>query len=179
MNAFKVTRVRQDGDLVMVTLSGSGSPPELREFHFPTDALEGRMGEYELSDPSEAFDVLIHEPLLWEYIASIASRDDPATVAGWVTTDNPDAEPVTLHNARSGADARGAHRARIAATKVGRGRVWDPDGLLAPLHTRPLDHDLIEHHRQRVGVSRWELVYGGLPLRPPAAGGHIPIQMRG
>lgn len=132
---------------------------------FPVGNLETLVAEYGLSDTTEALDVLLHDPHMWAWLASIDHRDDPATAEGWVTTDQPDAEPVTLFTARSTVDARGAHRARISAVKeTGTAVVTDPAGLLAPILAAPVNAERISEHAQQVDIHRWTLVYGGLPV---------------
>jgi len=129
-------------------------------FH-PT-ALACRAAEYGLTSPADALDVILHEvfqPSVWD-----DPKDDPATRAGWVTTDGPDAEPISLYTARSTADARGAHRARCRSAGH---RVTDPGGLLpALLATVPADDGLYRAHRERVDVTRWHMTYGDLPDVP-------------
>lgn len=179
MATYRVTQVRQTRDLVLVRVENPNGPGEGREIHLPAIALEGRTAEYALSDPSEALEMVLQEVLWTEYASTLDPRDDPALTAGWVTTTDPDAEPITLFNARSGADAASAHQARLDATRTEYATVADPDGILQPAASRPLDQDLIRHHRARVDITRWELVYGELPVRTDMTDHRIPTQTRG
>jgi hypothetical protein len=166
MNEYVIKSVGFDGRNWVVNYDAPDGTPWAHSF--PVGNLETLMAEYGLDDPAEALDVLLHDPHAWAWIGTLDPRDDPAAVAGWVTTDLPDAEPVTLFNARSTTDARGAHRARIAAVKeAGATAVVDPDGLLAEVLSMPLDDAKQRDHAEQVDVYRWQLVYGGLPDQTP------------
>lgn len=138
---------------------------------------ETLMAEYGLDDLAEAVDILLHDPHAWAWIGTLDPRDDPAVAEGWVTTDQPDAEAVTLFNARSTFDARGAHRARMQAVKeTGTAVINDPGGLLQQMLDPPIDTDRINAHAEHVDIFRWTLVYGGLPT-PQAQ--PVPVDQEG
>lgn len=144
---------------------------------FHPDIFAGRGAEYGLTDPAEILDVILHEAFAGSVDDS--PRDDHAAAAGWVTTTDPDAEPVRLYNARSTADALGAHRARVKGSGH---RVTDPDGHLARfLEGISIDWNLHRKHREFVDTMRWHKIYGGLPLPEPrpASNGRIPIPQGG
>jgi hypothetical protein len=175
---FTITQVvqRTPGQWNVIYTDGS----EQRETALPDTAIAWRMAEYGISDPAAALLAALHEPHLWELMADLANADDPAAVAGWVTTTGPDAEPIHVHTARSTRDARGAHEARLAAVRKVVA-LTDPDRLLAPLADalRPRPADLAAL-RERVDTARWTNVYGALPT-PPARPEprRIPMQQEG
>jgi hypothetical protein len=175
MNQYVITSVVLDGRNWVVHYD---APDGTEWAHsFPVGNLETLMAEYGLDDPAEALDVLLHDPHAWAWIGTLDPRDDPAVAGGWVTTDQPDAEPVTLFNARSTTDARGAHRARIAAVKdTGAAVVTDPDGLLAQVLDTPLDDGRRSEHAEHVDIFRWTLVYGGLPTGQAQP---VPVEQEG
>lgn len=179
MTEYHVTGVRRQGPLLLIAMAEAGGTDPVRELHIPAEAVEVRMSEYGLPDAAAALDVVLHEMLWTEYAGTLDPRDDPALVAGWVTDAGPDAVPIGLYMARSGADAAGAHAARLDATKAAYASVADPAGVLEPEAARPLDQKLLRHHRARTDVARWENVYGELPVYPDATEGRAPIQMRG
>lgn len=168
---YTITGVRTTNGKLAVAYTDGGDPaadPECsQETHLPSTRISAFMAEYGITDPADALDQVLHAFHVHRYLETLDPRDDPAVVQGWVTTETPDAEPVHLFNARSTTDAAGAHRARTDATKAAHSVITDPGGLLAPLHAAPVDTALIEMHRQRVDITRWELVYGGLPVDPP------------
>lgn len=166
MITYRITKVRQTAKLLMVSYQDADDPANLHEFHVPPETLECRMAEYGMKDPAAALDLRLHEVLWTQYAATLDPKDDPAVAAGWVTTENPDATAVSLFNALSGADAAGAHEARLNATREQYATITDPDGLLQDALSRPLDAGLIRHHRAQVDITRWDQVYGGLPARP-------------
>lgn len=147
---------------------------------FPVGNLETLMAEYGLEDPAETLDILLHDPHAWAMIYAGSPADDPAVAEGWVTTTDPDAVAISLYTARSTADARGAHRARIAAVKAtGAAVVNDPNNLLAAVLRQPLDDARVREHQQVVDTLRWQLVYGALPTPPVRLGDLISIQQGG
>lgn len=176
MTDFVVTKteIRPNGSVrVWRRSEDDGS---LHTHTFPPDALAGRAAEYGLTDPAEILDHILHEAFAPSVDAG--PLEDPAAAAGWVTTTDPDSEPIHLYNARSTGDALGAHRARV----IGLGhRVLDPDGLLpAFLERVPVDEAVRRAHREWVDITRWHGVYGGLPLPDQGrSAGRIPIQARG
>lgn len=128
----------------------------------PFVAVPNRMGAYDITDPAEALESVVHE---WHWSCATEPgdhRDDPATVRGWVTTTGSDAEPIHLYNARSAADAAGAHRARLDAARAAIG-LRDPDGRL-PSPVVPAAE--VQYHREMTDTLRWVHVYGGLPDQP-------------
>lgn len=131
---------------------------------FPKDMLEWRAAEYGISDVDELLDMVLHEP----HLPETPDRDDAALRAGLVTSTTTDAEPITLFNARSTADALTAHRLRIADTKLVRAHVRGPGKGADPLDTIRLQHGITAHgvraKREAVDTHRWGLVYGGLPV---------------
>lgn len=175
MKKFTVTEVRESRGWVCVVHSSDDNPGELHEFQYQPDRLSTFMAEYALDDPGEAVELLLHSVRVEAWVASLPPADDPAVVAGWVTTTDPDSEAVNLFNARTGTDAREAHRARVVALRAQVETIEDPHGLLAqvPAH----DSARVREYRKIVDVTRWTNVYGGLPV-PPSS--RIPIrQARG
>lgn len=130
----------------------------------PKDMLEWRAAEYGLTDVDEILDIVLHEP----WIPDQPDRDDAALRAGLVTSARPDAEPVTLFNAASTADALAAHRLRIADIKQTRVRVGPPDKGRDPLDVIRTAHGItaggVRAKRELVDVQRWQMLHGGLPL---------------
>lgn len=144
-----VHKVAQDG-------SGHGHA-------FPPDTLEWRAAEYGLTDFDEILDIILHEP----YLPDEPGKDDAAARAGYVTSTRPDAEPITLFNAASTADALAAHRLRIADTKQARAHVRPPVRGKDPLdviRTQQITPDGLRAKREAVDVHRWQLLYGDLPV---------------
>jgi hypothetical protein len=135
---------------------------------FPKAALEWRAAEYGLMDVAEVLDMILHE----SHLPDEPDRDDAAARAGMVTSNRPDAEPITLFNAASTADALAAHRLRIADAKQTRGHVRPPAKGADPLDTIRAAHGITEAglraKREAVDTHRWQLVYGDLPVRPPS-----------
>src|SRR4051812_32288762 len=80
-------------------------------FQIPYAAVYSRMALYGIADPGDALYEIVRETIALRQPA-MDPRDDPALIAGWVTTTGPDAEPVHAYNARSTADAGGAYRCR-------------------------------------------------------------------
>ncbi|MFE8961736.1 hypothetical protein [Streptomyces iakyrus] len=110
---------------------------------FPPSTIEWRMAEYGLDTVDEALDIILHEPWAADPTDPILGRQDPAMKAGMtVQRAGAAAEPIRLHNAPTIADAREAHRLRIADAKT-RIRITPPKGKQDPL-------DLI---RQQHGVT--------------------------
>jgi hypothetical protein len=135
---------------------------------FPTDTLEWRAAEYGLTDIDEILDMILHEP----HLPDEPDRDDAAARAGFVTSTRPNAEPITLFNARSSADALTAHRLRITDAKQTRAHVRPPTKGKDPLDTIRAAHGItpagLRAKREAVDIQRWQLVYGDLPVRPPS-----------
>ncbi|MFI6854479.1 hypothetical protein [Streptomyces sp. NPDC050416] len=111
---------------------------------FPPSTIEWRMAEYGLDSVDEALDIILHEPWATDPTDPIAGREDPAVRAGMTVLQAgaATAEPIRLHNAPTIADAREAHRLRIADAKT-RIRITPPKGKQDPL-------DII---RQQHGVT--------------------------
>lgn len=132
---------------------------------FPPETLEWRAAEYGLTDVDEILDIILHEP----YMPDEPDRDDAALRAGLVTSTRPEAEPVTLFNAASTADALAAHRLRIADVKETRAHVRPPGKGKDPLDTIRQAHGITEAglraKREAVDVHRWQMTYGDLPVR--------------
>ncbi|MGW7726198.1 hypothetical protein ACWGJ6_23050 [Streptomyces canus] len=135
---------------------------------FPKETLEWRAAEYGLTDVTEILDIVLHE----FHLPDEPGQDDAAARAGIVTSNRPDAEPITLFNARSAADALAAHRLRIADAKRARAHVRSPAKGKDPLDTIRAAHgitpDGLRAKREAVDIQRWQLVYGALPVRPPS-----------
>lgn len=135
---------------------------------FPKETLEWRAAEYGLTDVDEILDIILHEL----HLPDEPDRDDAAARAGLVTSNRPDAEPITLFNAASSADALAAHRARIADAKQTRVHVRPPAKGKDPLDTIRAAHGItaagLRAKREAVDIHRWQLVYGDLPVRPPS-----------
>jgi hypothetical protein len=134
---------------------------------FPPETLEWRGAEYGVTDVDEILDIILHEP----YLPDEPDRDDAAARAGLVTSTGPDAEPITLYNAASTADAHAAHRLRISEVKRTRARVEAPKGK-DPLDViranHGIDPDRLRAKREAVDTHRWQLLYGGLPVPVPS-----------
>lgn len=141
-----------------VDQDGSGS-----SYVFPKDTLEWRAAEYGLTDIDEILDIRLHE----FHLPDVPDRDDAALRAGLVTSTRPDAEPITLFNAASTADALAAHRLRIADVKETRAQVRPPgkgkDPLDAIRAQHGIDPERMRAKREAVDVHRWQLLYGDLP----------------
>lgn len=102
---------------------------------FPPAAIEWRMAEYQLDTVDEALDIVLHEPWATDPLDPLRARDDVAAKAGMVVRGPGSAvgyEPIRLHNADNIADAREAHRLRIADAKT-RVQVRPPKGKPDPL----------------------------------------------
>jgi hypothetical protein len=111
---------------------------------FPTSTIEWRMAEYGLDTVDEALDIILHEPYATDPTDPIQGRQDPAAKVGMTVlrAGTAAAEPISLHNAPTIADAREAHRLRIADAKT-RILITPPKGKQDPL-------DII---RQQHGVT--------------------------
>lgn len=131
---------------------------------FPKDSLEWRAAEYGLADVDEILDIVLHEP----YLPDAPDRDDAAARAGLVTSTGPEAEPITLLNATSTADAATAHRLRIADAKHRSARIAPPGKSKDPLDVIRANHGIdaerVRAKREAIDVHRWQLLYGGLPI---------------
>jgi hypothetical protein len=131
---------------------------------FPPETLAWRAAEYGLDDVDEILDIILHEP----YLPDEPDRDDAALRAGLVTSTRPDAEPITLFNAASTAEALAAHRLRIADVKETRAHVRPPGKGKDPLDAIRRAHGItaagVRLKAELVDVHRWQLVYGGLPV---------------
>jgi hypothetical protein len=131
---------------------------------FPQDTLEWRAAEYGLTDIDEILDIVLHE----FHLPNAPDRDDAAARFGLVTSTEPDAEPITLFNATSTADALTAHRLRIADTKQTRARIDAPAKGRNPLDVIRARHGITTHglraKRETVDIHRWGLLYGALPI---------------
>jgi hypothetical protein len=101
---------------------------------FPPSTIEWRMAEYAFDTIDEALDVVLHEPWAVDPTDPMQTHADPAAKAGMSVRRPGTAapEPVRLHNAASVADARAAHRLRIADAKT-RVTVQPPKGKPDPL----------------------------------------------
>lgn len=135
---------------------------------FPKDSLEWRAAEYGLTDVDEILDIVLHE----FHLPDALDRDDAALRAGMVTSASLNAEPITLFNAASTADALAAHRVRIADAKRTRVLVQGPAKGRNPLDVIRAQHGIaasgVRAKREAVDVHRWSLLYGGLPVVPPS-----------
>jgi hypothetical protein len=111
---------------------------------FPPSTIEWRMAEYGLDSVDEALDIILHEPWAADPTDPMQAREDPAALVGMTVLQAgaAAAEPIRLHNAPTIADAREAHRLRIADAKT-RIRITSPKGQQDPL-------DII---RQQHGVT--------------------------
>jgi hypothetical protein len=136
---------------------------------FPCDILEWRAGEYGIDDVDELLDMVLHEP----HLPDAPDRDDAAARAGLVTSTGPESEPITLYNAASTADARAAHRLRIADSKKARAHVRRPAKGTDPLDAIQAQHGIdpvrLAAKREAVDMHRWALLYGDLPVTPAAS----------
>ena len=131
---------------------------------FPKDMLEWRAAEFGLTDVDEILDMVLHEPWLPE----TQGPDDPAARAGLVTSTRPDAQPITLFNAASTADALAAHRLRIAEVQRVHAHMRAPARGKNPLDAIRTQHgitaDGVRIKREAVDIHRWQLLYGDLPV---------------
>jgi hypothetical protein len=141
---------------------------------FPKDTLEWRAAEYGVADADELLDLILHEP----HLPDVPDRDDAAARVGLVTSSRPDAEPITLFNAASTADARDAHRLRIAAAKQATAHVRPAAKGKDPLDAIRIQHGItvagVREKREIVDVHRWQLVYGDLPVQPRSMALEVP-----
>lgn len=126
------------------TTTGSGTPiwmvsmrkpdGQIHCHAFPPSAIEWRMAEYGFNS-EEALDCVLHEPWAADPQDPVKAKDDPAVLQGMVVrAAGPvvDWEPIRLHNADTIADARAAHRIRIADAKT-RVHILPPKGKADPL----------------------------------------------
>jgi hypothetical protein len=150
----------------MVTCASVSDPTDARGVHMPWAVVDAYMGEYGLSAP-DALDAALHVVPAMSAVTEMDPCDDPAVVHGWVTTTDPDAEPVQCYTARSTRDAGGAFLARIAAHKADRFVVTDPDGLLSGWADSMHDPARRLEQCERADLSRWFTVYGELPVPDP------------
>lgn len=141
---------------------------------FTKDVPEWRAAEYGLTDVDEILDLILHEP----HLPDFPDRDDAAARVGLVTSDRPDAEPVTLFNAASTPDALAAHRLRIAEAKRATAHVRPPAKGKDPLDLIRTQHGItvagVREKREAVDVHRWQLVYGDLPVQPRSLALEVP-----
>jgi len=135
---------------------------------FPKETLEWRAAEYGLTDVDEILDLILHEP----HLPDEPDRDDAAARVGLVTSTRPDAEPITLFNAPSTAEALAAYRLRIADAKLSRAHVRPPAKGKDPLDVIRSQHGItaegVRAKAELVDVHRWGLLYGGLPVPLPS-----------
>jgi hypothetical protein len=112
---------------------------------FPPAAIEWRMAEYGLDTVDEALDMVLHEPWAVDPLDPLSARDDPAARAGMTVlrAGGAGVEPIRLHNAPTIADARAAHRLRIADAKT-RVTVRPPQGKPDPLNAIRQQHGVTE-----------------------------------
>lgn len=169
----EIVGVQDDGKQWVVEYFDDEDTERVRGYAaaFTREAVANRMGAYGFSDPREAVLSLVYE-CHWTMIKP-EPRDDPALVQGWVTTTEPDAERIHLYTARSGADAAGAHTARMDACAA-LIELRDPDNLL-PSHTP--DPARVRHHQELTDTFRWVHVYGGLPIPPRQPRSGIPLEV--
>lgn len=159
MTNYTVTgyRVLPNGSIRVEKL---GDNSDRTSVAFRPETISFRSAEYGLDDPVAVLNLMVHEPhgpSDWD-----DPRDDPAVVAGWVTTTGPDSEPIWLYNARSTPDACHAHLARITGNGAS---VSDPDGHLTALAAAfPVNPALVRGHREKVDMTRWHMIYGALPV---------------
>jgi hypothetical protein len=101
---------------------------------FPPSTIEWRMAEYQLDTVDEALDFILHEPWATDPTDPLRGANDPAARAGMVVHAGKGGavEPIRLHNAPTIADARAAHRLRIADAKT-RVKVTSPKSKQDPL----------------------------------------------
>lgn len=135
-----------------------------RSHVFTKDVLEWRAAEYGLTDVDEILDIVLHEP----HLPDFPDRDDAALRAGLVTSAGPDAQPITLMNAASTADALAAHRLRITEVKRTTAHVRGPAKGKDPLDVIRTQHGITQAgmraKREAVDIHRWQLLHGDLPV---------------
>lgn len=124
---------------------------------FPKGTLEWRAAEYGL-DPADVdglLDVVLHERLF---------DDDTAA-----ETEH------ALRAARSTADARTSHLARIASLKAQHRIAIDAGGPLDAIRSRPgISAEGVRAKREAVDVHRWNQMYGGLPVPVLSSSQEVP-----
>lgn len=151
--------LQPDGTL-LVAWSVDGA---LRAVSMPANTLAYRGAEYGLTDPAQILEVVLRECAVARSIPD--PRDDPALAAGWVTSSDPDAEPVTLYNAVSTEEAWAAHQVRTA--DGGAFTVTDPDSVLSQAGAAlVVDAELVRQHMEDSDTLRWTNIYGALPVIP-------------
>ena len=145
-----------------------------RSHVFTKDVPEWRAAEYGLTDVDEILDLILHEP----HLPDFPDRDDAASRVGLVTSDRPDAEPVTLFNAASTPDALAAHRLRIAEAKRATAHVRPPVKGKDPLDLIRTQHGItvagVREKREAVDVHRWLLIHGDFPVPPRSLALEVP-----
>lgn len=127
---------------------------ELHEVHMPSSILAYRAAEYGI--PEDDTDTLLH----------VVLHEFPLT---WIGAEN---SGVTLFQARSTAVARTEHMARLGLSPI----TVNVKGSAALDHIRHAHHPNPDRHRalrEHVDVTRWEHLYGPLPL--PARPAGIPL----
>lgn len=124
---------------------------------FPKSTLEWRAAEYGI-DPTDVdglLDVVLHEQLFDEDTAVKAQH--------------------ALQGARSTADARAGHLARIAALKEQHRVAIEAGGPLDVIRARPgISPDGVRAKREAVDVHRWTQMYGGLPVPVLSSSQEVP-----
>ncbi|MEU1787121.1 hypothetical protein ABZ553_14850 [Streptomyces sparsogenes] len=158
---YTVTDVAEDTTRALWQVTYQDSSGEVRHHIFPKTTLEWRAAEYGLDDVDEILDIILHEPH-----APAEQQGAPVSLlAAPATADRPRPR-ITLYTAESTAQARDAHRQRIADIKVNV-RITPPKGA------DPLDHirrnhgitaDGLRAKREQVDTHRWKTLHGGLPM---------------
>lgn len=158
---YEITAVRDDGTQWVVDHFSDDDPERSHpySFGFTRIAVANRMGAYGFTS-QEAVLSLLHE-FHWGMIKP-EPRDDPALIAGWVTSTEPDAERAHLYTTPVGTDAAAAHRCRMDACAAAVD-LRDPDGLLPVYEPDP---ELVREHREMTDTFRWANIYGDLPAPP-------------
>lgn len=140
---------------------------------FPQSTLEWRVAEYGLDSIDEALDIVLHEPWKIDPVDPLLARDDAAVRQGMVMRTRGaavDYEAIRLHNADSIADARTAHRLRIADAKT-RVHITAPKGKANPLDTIRASHGVTTEGVRLKGqiVEQTRRSYRGEPVAPQPA----------
>ena len=142
---------------------------ERRNHIFPKSTLEWRAAEYDIDDPGELLDIILHEGFdsSEEAVLPVSLSSPPRAPAA-------DRQArVTLYTSQSTTEAREAHRARIAAIKDDH-RIVPPAAGPDPLDVIRAQHGIapqgLREKRERVDTHRWVKQHGALPIPPETPG---------
>lgn len=160
---YTISDVAEDAERNLWQITYQNKAGEVRNHLFPKATLEWRAAEYGLDDVDEILDIILHEP----YAPPEQSAAPLSLLAAPAKTVSRPTPRITLYTAESTAQARDAHRQRIADVKTNDARISPPKGA------DPLDHirrnhgitpDGLRAKREQVDTHRWKRLYGGLPV---------------